>query len=123
MARRRASAKRSTQERLKSYFYCLDYYGNVVTVPVYVKGTAVYLSGPHGRHLVHPSNEGWRREAALVWHFSNVLDVPVVLLGSESEKQAKAEIRRQSEARKRELEEHEKEESAQAGSEPEMTGE
>jgi hypothetical protein len=122
MARRRSGAKRSTQERLESYFYCLDYYGNVVTVPVYVKGTAVYLSGPHGRHLVHPSNErsleGWRREAAHVWHFTNVIDVPAVLLGSESDKQAKTEIQRQSEARKRELEEHEKKKGTQSGSEP-----
>ena len=36
--------KAQYQERLKSYFYCLDYYGNVVTVPVYVEARRCIVS-------------------------------------------------------------------------------
>jgi hypothetical protein len=46
-------SKRNTSERLESCIYGVDYYGNVNTIWVYVKGRAVYLSGPDRRHLVH----------------------------------------------------------------------
>jgi hypothetical protein len=97
--------KRNTSEHLESCIYGVDYYGNVNPVWVYVKGRAVYLSGPDRRHLVHFYNEGtregWRREAELIWSFARTLDVPAVLLGSEVDRSARAEIQKQAEEIKR----------------------
>jgi hypothetical protein len=96
-------------EELSCYFYGINREHKVVSVAVYVKGKSVRLSGPHGSHLVHPSNErsheGWKREAGLVWNLSDIVGVPRVLIGSESDKKQFARIKEEAQARKRKAEE------------------
>jgi len=65
--------------------------GDVARVSAYQSGSSVKLSGPNGSHNVHPSNErtieGWIREAALVWHLTNVYETHPTLADGEHEKQ------------------------------------
>ena len=96
--------------------YGVDYDGNVKTISVYVEGRSARLSGPNGRHLVHPSNqgsaEGWIREAKLVWGLKNVIDVYVKSLGSDADKLAQEEIQKQADEIKRAIADHAKAQAA-----------
>jgi hypothetical protein len=73
-------------------------------IAVYVKGKSVRLSGPHGSHNVHASNEqtldGWKREAALVWNLTDIEDVPRMLLNTETDKHILETLKRKTESRK-----------------------
>jgi hypothetical protein len=90
MARRRRGVSRKNVEELSCYLYGINRKFEVVSIVVYVKEKSVRLSGPHGSHHVHPSNErgydDWKREAALVWNLTDIEDVPRVLLNSDSDK-------------------------------------
>jgi hypothetical protein len=79
--------------------------GVVLDVWVYRKGHSVRLSGPI-EHSVHPSNatdsNGWKREAGIVWHLTDMIFTPRLLLESpetkktlESLKQKAAELGKQ----------------------------
>ena len=90
-------AKRNV-ERLEAYIYGIGAGHKVESVAVYKKGRSVRLSGPHGTHLVHRSNEGstrgWMREVMLVWHLTNLISIPAELLGSESDKKKIEDLER-----------------------------
>jgi hypothetical protein len=90
------------------YLYGIDRKFEVMIIAVYVRGKAVRLSGRHGTHLVHPSNEksleGWKREAALMWNLTDIVDVPRVLLNSEIDKRKLKELKETADQRKQEME-------------------
>jgi len=93
----RESSCRNVEE-LSCYIFGINSENKVMVIAVYVKGRSVRLSGPHGSHAVHPSNiggiDGWKREATLVWHLSNTVDVPRALLNSAFEKSKREELER-----------------------------
>jgi len=98
MVRGRArTAAKGNAEKIVCCLYGINRQYEVVRISVYVRGPDVRLSGPNGSHPVHASNkrtiDGWKREAALVWHLSNVKDVPDFLFGSGSEKRVYEELR------------------------------
>jgi len=111
MARRsgRGIKKRNVEE-LVSYFYGINAKHEVKSIAVYVKGKSVRLSGPHGSHNAHSSNsgslEGWKRETALVWNLTDVIDIPRVLLNSESGKKKVEELETRATEKKRAKKEH-----------------
>jgi hypothetical protein len=81
----------SGTEALGCCIYGLDDRGDVIRIWAYQKGRSVKLSSGDGSpHFVHPSNEsnveGWVREAALVWSFTDTFDIPVHLRNTDYEK-------------------------------------
>jgi hypothetical protein len=106
----RSGVSRKNIEELSCYLYGINRKFEVVSIVVYVKGKSVRLSGPHGSHHVHPSNErgydGWKREAALVWNLTDIEAVPRVLLNSDSDKTKFEALKQKADHRKREAEEY-----------------
>lgn len=100
MARRSGSRKSNTEQMVMTV-RGLRPNGDAVSISVYRKGKSVRLSGPHGSHLVHPSNErtsdGWLREAVLVWNLTNVYDEHPVYTDREQSREQFAALKAKSE--------------------------
>jgi|ERR1035437_156990 hypothetical protein len=105
-----AAKRRRKVEEMVSYLHGLNSAGDVVSIAVYKKGGAVRLSGPHGSHLVHQSNDGslqgWIREAQLVWNLSDVYDTHPTLLNSDFAKSELERLKRKGAEQKQSLAEH-----------------
>jgi hypothetical protein len=106
--RSRGNAKKSTREEMMAAIYGINKHGDVVHISAYVKGSDVRLAGPHGSEPVHFSNradiDGWKREAALKWGLTNVIDIPRVLFQSDTEKTKVEKLRVQAKEMKAKLE-------------------
>jgi hypothetical protein len=99
MVRTRGSAVAiQNLEQLICCLYGINPKHEIARIGVYVKDGDVRLSGPNGSHPVDVSNtrtvDGWKREAALVWNLSDLMDVPHFLLGSGTDKAVQEELKR-----------------------------
>jgi len=97
-------------EELVCYIYGIDKNHEVKSIVVYKTEKSVRLLGPHGSHHVHSSNlgslEGWKREAALVWNITDIVDVPRLAINSDSDKTTYERLKQKADERKRFAEEH-----------------
>jgi hypothetical protein len=78
------------------YLYGINDKADVVEIMIRRDDRDVSLSGPGGSHPVHPSNagsiQGWKREAAVVWHLSEVINIPGMAADSASSRQRLADL-------------------------------
>jgi len=99
--------RKSSTEQIEMDICGLRPDGEAVSISVCTKGKAVRLSGPHGSHPVHPSNEsssdGWIREAILVWNLTDVYHEHPVYLDQEKARERFAALRAKGEELKRTL--------------------
>ena len=105
---RRSSPARSKGNEIAVIILGLRSDGDIVRIAAYQSGSSVRLSGPNGRHNVHPSNqktvEGWRHEAALAWRLSDTYSVHPMDERGEHERERYEELKAKSAERKRQLE-------------------
>jgi hypothetical protein len=96
MMRREGSRRSSSTERLVGYLYGINDVGAVVEILIRRDDRNVSLSGPGGSHPMHPANagsiEGWKREAAAIWHLSEVINIPGMAANSASSRQQLSEL-------------------------------
>jgi len=106
---RRSSPARPKGNEIAAIIFGLRSDGDIVRISAYQSGLGVRLSGPHGSHNVHPSNqkkvEGWRHEAARAWNLSDTYSVHPTDERSEHEGERYEQLKAKSEERKRQLEE------------------
>jgi hypothetical protein len=66
-------------EHLRGYICGINKAYEILIIGVFRKDNSVRLLGPNGAHMVHSSNnydvEGYKREAALVWGLTDMIDV------------------------------------------------
>ena len=87
--------------------YGINRQGSVVRISAYDQGDNVRLSGANGTHNVHLSNskdiDGWKREAALVWKLTDLIDIDPRHATEAFSKDKIDELTRKAEDRKRQL--------------------
>ena len=95
-------------EELMAAIYGITKRGDVAHISVYAKGKAVRLLGPRRTVSVSMPNraniDGWKREAALVWDLTHLIDIPRILFQSDTEKSKLDSFREEATRIKAELE-------------------
>lgn len=105
--RRESGRRSSSTERLVGYLYGINDKAQVVEIMIRRDDRNVSLLGPAGSHMVHPANassiEGWKREAAVVWHLSEVINIPGMAVNSALSQQRLADLEAKAATRRRAL--------------------